>query len=118
MTPPPSTSAGSTLTLSDSPEPTLHRHSALDVVSHCSTQIGPPSCGLSDKELFICLLGLVAALQGNVMSRDVWWLSHHAAAHMLESSHGITPEQYRKFKEYLEVARQERFKANPMSGLF
>lgn len=111
-----STSVESTTTSSNNQELISIPPSGPVVVSPCLTKTEPESLPLSDKELSICLMALVANLQRLVLCGDTWWLAHNSTERQL--SEIMDPETYALFKVHLEQARQRRFAANPMSSMF
>jgi hypothetical protein len=69
----------------------------------------------TDEQTIICFAALLAALQTNVMSGDIWWLSHNSAKHAVGEL-GVAPEVYEAVKKKLEEARLARYR--PMASMF
>jgi hypothetical protein len=69
----------------------------------------------TNEQTIICFVALIAALQSNVMSGDIWWISHHSAKRSVMEM-GVAPEVYEAVKKKLEEARLARYR--PMASMF
>lgn len=73
--------------------------------------------GLSEQDVFLCLMALLNQLHFNVMSNDVWTLSMMAAQKQAEHL-GIDAETFIEVMKRNEAARSSTRSKNPMASMF
>src|SRR5262249_17856355 len=111
-----STNAGSMKKFEPNSDGRLTQPLELGAVCRCPTKTGTASLTLSDQELSICLMGLLVGLQHNVLSSDVWALSHSYARGHVKGL--VSKEKYNLFMQRIEDCGVMRRARNPMSSMF
>ena len=72
---------------------------------------------LSDSKTLLIITAVLEACMCTVLSDDVWTLTFSQAQHTCEKI-GISKKEFDKVLIKLLEARKQRFKVNPMSGMF